>query len=164
MTAHDMNPRDDVTGRNDITGRDDVAELVVAFYRQVAMDDVLGPIFEAARVDWSAHIPKLTDFWSWQLLGERGYDGNPLRAHEPAHRHTPFRPEHYQRWLELFIDTVDEHFAGAVAELAKGRARRMARALEQLLAGRHGRADAPVSAMVTAPTGSRSGEVGNVRA
>jgi hemoglobin len=92
-------------------------------------------VFHAARVDWSVHFPKLVDFWAWQLLGERGYEGNPLRAHEPAHARTPFRPEHYARWLDLFEATVDEHFEGERAEAAKQRARRMAQALARLLAG-----------------------------
>jgi DNA-binding NarL/FixJ family response regulator len=48
--------------RSDITSRGDVRQLVVDFYRDVAMDDVLGPIFAAADVNWSMHIPKLTDF------------------------------------------------------------------------------------------------------
>lgn len=66
--------------RSDITTRDDVRQLVVDFYRDVAMDDVLGPIFAAAHVDWSVHIPKLIDFRAWQLLGEPAYERNPLRA------------------------------------------------------------------------------------
>jgi hemoglobin len=121
--------------RHDIVGRDDIEHLVVAFYRDAAMDDLLGPIFHAAHVDWSVHIPKLVDFWAWQLFGNRGYDGNPLRAHEPAHARTPFRREHYERWLDLFVETVDAHFAGPVAEDAKARARRMAKALRRLLDG-----------------------------
>jgi hemoglobin len=120
---------------HDLNDRGDVEQLVRSFYRQVAMDDVLGPVFAAARVDWSAHIPKLADFWAWQLLGQHGYDGNPLRAHEPVHARIPFIDEHYERWLELFEATVDELFAGPVAELAKGRARRLARALRRLLDG-----------------------------
>ncbi len=36
-------------------------------------------------MDWPSHIETLTDFWAWQLLGERGYETNPLRAHEPVH-------------------------------------------------------------------------------
>ena len=105
--------------RSDISTRDDLQRLVVDFYRDVAMDDVLGPIFAAARVDWSVHIPKLTDFWAWQLLGEAVYERNPLRAHEPVHTRTPFGDEHYQRWLELFETSVDDSFAGPVAEMAK---------------------------------------------
>ena len=53
-------------------------------------DDMLGPVFEAADVDWTVHIAKLIDFWAWQLLGDPGYEGNPLRAHEPVHARTPF--------------------------------------------------------------------------
>lgn len=119
----------------DLRDSADIEQLVRAFYRYAAMDDLLGPVFEAAHVDWSVHIPKLIDFWSWQLFGVRGYEGNPLRAHAPLQAATPFRDEHYARWLELFDETVDEHFRGPMAEAAKSRARKMAKALRRLLAG-----------------------------
>ena len=128
--------------RSDITTRYDVRQLVVDFYRDVAMDDVLGPIFTAAHVDWSVHIPKLTDFWAWQLLGEPAYERNPLRAHEPVHARTPFGEAHYQRWLELFETTVNASFAGPNADLAIGRARRMAKAMRRLLDGESAAGDA----------------------
>lgn len=39
-------------------------------------DDLLAPVFtEVAEVDWSAHIPRLIDYWCRVLLGEPGYDG-----------------------------------------------------------------------------------------
>ena len=120
---------------HDIDGRDDIEQLVREFYRAAAMDDVLGPVFEAARVDWNAHIATLIDFWSWQLLGEAGYEGQPLRAHEPVHARTPLSHGHYERWVELFCETVDVAFAGPRAEIAKGRGRKMAAAMERLLAG-----------------------------
>lgn len=120
---------------HDLTTRADVERLVRDFYRDAAMDDLLGPVFAAAHVDWPQHIATLTDFWCWQLFGERGYVGNPLRAHEPVHARTPFASAHYERWLALFEETVDASFAGPVAELAKARARRMARALRRLLDG-----------------------------
>lgn len=119
--------------RPDLDRRERVVEVVRAFYREVAMDDLLGPVFASVPVDWSEHIPKLVDFWCWQLLGERSYDGNPLRAHESVHARHPFRQEHYDRWLELFDGAVDERFAGPTAELAKQRARRMANAMRRLL-------------------------------
>ena len=124
--------------RPDIRTRDDVERLVVDFYRDVAMDDLLGPIFARARVDWSVHIPRLVEFWSWQLLGHRGYGRNPLLAHQTVHARTPFGPEHYERWLDLFETTVDGLFAGPTTELAKGRARKMAAAMRRLLAGQSG--------------------------
>ena len=132
------------TPDHDLRARDDVEQLVRAFYRRAATDDVLGPVFEAARVDWSVHIPKLVEFWSWQLFGVRGYEGNPLRADAPANASTPFGDEHYRRWLELFEDTVDELFRGPTAEMAKARARKMAHALQRLLAGTDASGDVPV--------------------
>jgi hemoglobin len=122
-------------------------EFVRDFYRQVAMDDILGPVFAAAHVDWSAHIPKLADFWAKQLLGEHGYDGNPLRAHEPIHTRTPFTDAHYERWLDLFSTTVDDGYAGPHAELAKARASRMARALRRLLEGDAAPGSTPISVL-----------------
>lgn len=120
---------------NDIADGDDIEKLVRNFYRQAAMDDVLGPVFEAAHVNWQAHVETLIEFWSWQLLGERGYDGHPLRAHESVHDRTPLSSAHYERWLELFCDTVDESFEGPVAEVAKMRGRKMAAAMKRLLSG-----------------------------
>lgn len=134
-----------LSSTTDIAGRVDLRRLIVNFYRDVAMDNVLGPAFAAARVDWSAHIPKLIDFWAWQLLGDPAYDRNPLRAHEPVHAHTPFADVHYQRWLELFETHVDRLFAGPVADQAKQRARKMAAAMRRLLDGESAAAaDAPV--------------------
>ena len=99
------------------------------------MDDVLGPVFTAARVDWPEHIEIVTDFWMDQLFGGPVRRRNPLRSHEAVHRRTPLREEHFDRWLGLFTETVDELFEGPTAELAKTRALKMARALRRLLDG-----------------------------
>lgn len=123
----------ELAGRADLANRNDIELLVRSFYRYAAMDEVLGPIFAAADVDWPSHIDTLTDFWAWQLLGVHGYAGNPLRAHEHAHSRTPFSEVHYERWLELFSSTVDEYFVGTTAELAKGRAAKMAQAMRRIL-------------------------------
>ena len=133
----------------DLATRDDVYGLVRDFYRQAAMDDLLGPIFEATITDWNHHIDKITDFWVWQLFGQRGYEGNPLIAHRPVHERMPFRPEHYGRWLELFVETVDLDYAGPVAEAAKQRAAKMANAMQRLLDGVSDRGDAPTQPILT---------------
>ncbi len=133
--------------RRDLAGREDVATLVVAFYRYAAMDELLGPVFAEAHVDWPEHIETLTDFWAWQLFGERGYTGNPLRAHESVHAVTPFTDAHFDRWLDLFTSTLDELFAGPTVEVAKGRAAKMASAMRRLLRGRHGAASEPLEPM-----------------
>src|SRR5262245_4059316 len=121
--------------RPDLDSRERIERFVRDFYRDVAQDDLLGPIFAVARVDWPAHIQTLTDFWAWQLLGERGYEGIPLRAHEAVHARSPLRTRHFERWLAIFDETLDAEYRGPLTELAKRRARRVARALQRLLVG-----------------------------
>jgi hypothetical protein len=62
--------------REDIVDRNDIELLVRNFYRDSAMDDVLGPVFEAAHVNGNAHVTTLIDLWVWQLLGEPATTGN----------------------------------------------------------------------------------------
>lgn len=133
MTPTD--PHTDSDRRPDLVTDDDVERLVRDFYRQAAVDDVLGPVFEAAEVDWAAHIPRVTQFWSWQLLGGRRYDGRPLRSHERVNGLVPFTEAHYERWLELFCATLHEGWSGPVADTAERRAHRMARSMRRVLAG-----------------------------
>jgi truncated hemoglobin YjbI len=121
--------------RHDLATRTDVSTLVRAFYRAAAMDDLLGPVFTAAHVDWLEHLEIVTDFWMDQLFGGPVRRRNPLRSHDAVHRRTPLGDGHFERWLELFTETVDEHFEGPTAELAKARAVKMARALRRLLDG-----------------------------
>jgi hemoglobin len=133
--------------RHDIATHRDVELLVRTFYRAAAMDDLLGPVFATAHVDWPSHLAKVADFWMWQLLGVRGYEGNPLLAHRPAHEATPFTDAHFERWLALFTETVDELFEGPTAELAKARAGKMARALQRLLRGESARGDVAIEVL-----------------
>lgn len=135
--------------RHDLSDRADVEQLVRTFYRAAAMDGLLGPVFEAAHLNWGAHVATLIDFWSWQLLGERGYTGQPLRAHEPVNARTPLSHEHYEQWVLLFRETVDELFLGPRAELAKHRGTKMAAAMERLLGGGSAAGDLPVEPVWT---------------
>lgn len=143
---------EDLASRRELATRSDVELLVRSFHRDAAMDELLGPIFSAAHVNWDAHIATLTDFWVSQVLGERGYVVHPLRAHEPVHARTPFGDAHYERWLDLFVSTVDEHFIGNNAESATRRATKMATALRRLMNGEHGAArEAIEPTLVVAP-------------
>lgn len=114
----------------------DVEELVQRFYQAAIPDPRLGPIFEAFGVDWSVHIPKLTDFWARELLGEPGYTGRPVGAHGPVLERRPFGEAEIGRWVELWEETVDEVFEGEVAETAKRRAHQAGSAIA-VFARRH---------------------------
>lgn len=104
--------------------REDVQLMVDTFYGKVKEDQLIGPIFnDVAKVNWEEHMPKLYNFWSDLLLGEDTYRGRPF----PPHMHLNLQGVHFERWLTLFIGTVDELFVGLKAEEAKSRALRIAR-------------------------------------
>lgn len=118
----------------DVDSRAQVHDLVVAFYREIVFDDLLAPVFEeVAEVDWSHHIPKLIDYWCRVLLGEPGYDGFVLGAHQAVHDVEAFRPEHFDRWYGLWVETVDAGWRGPVAARAKAHAARIAAVLARRL-------------------------------
>jgi hemoglobin len=112
----------------DLDSPDEIAEMVRRFYRDVAQDDLLGPVFnDVARVDWGEHLSKLTLFWCRALLGIEGYTGNPFRAHELVHGSSAFTVRHFERWLELFRDTIELGWVGPNSSRALVLARNVAR-------------------------------------
>ena len=112
---------------HDIADRNDIQTLVDGFYAKALNDPVIGFLFtEVAKIDLPTHLPKLYNFWEMVLLGGQSYQGSPLIPHFHLHLRHPLERAHFVRWLELFHQTVDEHFAGPVAELAKARAERIA--------------------------------------
>ncbi len=118
----------------DLDTRSEIHDLVVRFYREVALDDLLGPIFdEVAEVDWATHIPKLIDFWCRALLGEPGYDGWFLAAHQHVDERQRFEPKFFDRWLALFVGAVDAEWTGPIADAAKVHAHHMAAVLARRL-------------------------------
>ncbi len=120
----------------DLDTRARIHDLVVHFYREIVFDDLLAPVFgEDAEVDWAAHIPKLIDYWSRILLGQRGYDGYILGAHQHVHEIKAFEPALFDRWYLLFVDSVDGSWRGPIATKAKVHAARMVAVLAHRLIG-----------------------------
>ena len=110
--------------RKQIESRDEIQTLVHEFYAKVRKDALIGPIFEdVAKVDWDEHLPKLVNFWSDLLLGEDTYRGRPFPPHIPLN----LQAQHFERWLTLFLQTVDENFYGLKADEVKKRALGIAR-------------------------------------
>ncbi len=121
--------------KSDILARPDIEELINTFYDKVKADPLLGHLFnDVARVDW----PVMYDFWEFLLLGGRNYLGNPIQKHFDLHEKHPLRAEHFDRWLLLFQNTVDELFEGPVAEDAKFRAYSIAEVWKPKFTGGHG--------------------------
>ena len=124
------------TEKHDITSEVDIEQLVGQFYSRVREDALLGPIFDdVAQVDWAHHIPRLVGFWSTVLLGSDQYKNNPVPVHLALAQKTPIQFIHFERWLSLFKQTVDDLFAGERAEQAKIRAQSIAIVLQSKLYG-----------------------------
>lgn len=106
----------------DITGLEDIRLFVDEFYGKVRGDDLIGPVFAGIITDWHPHLEKMYAFWNAALFGVAGFKGNPFARHAPL----PIAQEHFGRWLELFTETIDEHFIGSMAEQTKQKAGLMA--------------------------------------
>lgn len=105
-----------------------------AFYERAMSDPVIGFIFvDVAHLDLQEHLPRIASFWQTILLGEHTYTGNPFAAHARLHKQVELRSGHFERWLGLWSQTVDELFIGERAEAAKVHARRVASAFRRRL-------------------------------
>ena len=111
----------------DISTRSDITILINAFYDKVKKDDLIGVIFnDVMKVDWDHHIPIIVDFWDGILLNADTYHKNAMEPHFVINKLYPLKKEHFERWLALFLGTVDENFEGPVANLARTRAKGIA--------------------------------------
>ena len=100
----------------DITTKEDIVYLVDQFYGKVLKDEILFPFF--SHVDFERHKPKMIHFWSFVLLDDAGYTTDVTKAH----MNMRIKKEHFDRWISLFNDTVDELYEGPNANKAKQRA------------------------------------------
>lgn len=119
-----MDLKDD---KDDILTEADVSVLVNTFYSKVREDEILGDVFNTVIKDnWDIHLKRMTDFWSTILLYTKKYKDDPLPKHLPL----PISQEHFDRWLRLFNETIDQLFEGQVADNARKRANSIARIMK----------------------------------
>src|SRR5258705_8524471 len=90
---------------------ENIRELVYAFYDRVRADALLGPAFDQKLAGrWDEHLPKMCVFWGSLVLGAKQYRGNVQQAHVPL---AGVEPQHFSRWLYLFLDTVESRYEPA---------------------------------------------------
>ena len=107
-----------------------IRTVVDEFYRAAQQDPDLGPVFAAHVEDWDDHLATMRRFWATVLLGAKAYSGNPFLKHLAVPELTA---AHFQRWLELFSETLGAHCAPADAEAWEATARRMGFAMSSRL-------------------------------
>jgi hemoglobin len=107
----------------DIQTRTDLETVLTAFYKQVFADAVIGPFFtEVVPIKLETHLPVITDFWEAVVLGTHSYRKNVMELHRQIHEKAALEKKHFDRWLQLFTQTIDAHFEGPNATLMKQRA------------------------------------------
>ncbi len=122
----------------DLDTTEQVGEMVTRQYVDVVQDELLEPYFNFAPgfIDWQAHIDSVSDYWCHVVLYAPDYQIDVIEAHRTLHDTDPFTPELFDRWLEIFHDTVDGGWTGPHAERAKKRATGMAWAMAQRFLGK----------------------------
>jgi hemoglobin len=113
-----------MTENTDIRNREDIDQFLILFYGAARQEPRLGPIFNTAIPEgsWPGHLEKIGNFWETILFHKAKYQGAPIPAHIELDKEMPLDKDLFERWLALFRKTVDEHYAGPVAEEAKKRA------------------------------------------
>ena len=111
----------------DIVSQDDIQQLVNSFYDKVKTSEIGFFFEEIAKVNWEKHLPKMYIFWESVLFATVKFDGNPMGAHFPINEIIPMEKKHFEAWLKLWKETVDENFFGKMAESAKNKAENIAK-------------------------------------
>jgi hemoglobin len=115
--------------KHDIEVEEDITSLVHQFYTKVRNDDLLAPVFNSIIQDnWDIHLQTMCNFWSSILLYSKKYLNDPMAKHLPM----PLEKKHFDKWLILFEETVDELFYGDIATTAKTRANNIARIMKSI--------------------------------
>ena len=109
--------------KKELQTAEDIHFLVDEFYTKVKADPFIGPIFnESLAGKWDMHHEKLYRFWNTVLFQRPGYFGDPALIHFDL----KIESIHFDHWLKLWAETIDENFEGLIADRAKCRGKSMA--------------------------------------
>ena len=112
--------------KRDIEDMEDIELLISSFYGKAGTDEVIGYIFnEVVEMHWEEHIPVICSFWNSVLFAKGGYRGNVIRKHIELNNLENLQTAHFDRWVELWEQTVHENFEGEKAAEAIQRAKTM---------------------------------------
>ncbi|WP_016933806.1 group III truncated hemoglobin [Rhodococcus sp. R1101] len=130
------NPHAGRPARAELASRDHIDLLVRRFYERALADPVLAPVFDVlAVVGLDDHLVVVGDFWEQILFRTTRYRGAFVPVHRALHGHHGLTPARFERWLQLWCETVDETFHGVDADRAKAKAGAMVTSLQKSLYG-----------------------------
>jgi len=113
--------------KKEIENRQDIELLVNKFYDKVNADTKISKFFnKIVQVDWNLHLPKMYNFWETLLFGKKAFKGNPMLVHVLISKKEMIEKEHFNQWLSLWKETLQENFTGKKAEMAYQKAEQIA--------------------------------------
>lgn len=109
--------------KSDIENVEDIKILISTFYERAKGDALLSAVINDHTIaNWSDHLSVMCQFWQTILLNKEPYKGTPAKKHVDL----PIGNKHFDRWITIFHQTLDDLYAGPVTEEAKFHAHKMA--------------------------------------
>ncbi len=106
----------------DIQSRNDIELFIYAFYQKAINDKTIGHFFEHIMGEqFDEHLHTICQFWATLLLQEGSYQGRLIQKHLILDQKHTIEAKHMERWQFLFYETLDQMFAGPIADDAKRR-------------------------------------------
>lgn len=105
----------------DLATVEDIRLLIDTFYERASRDELLAPLFAHGFSGKGDPLEPLYRYWATVLLEQQSYHELPF----PKHANLPLTHKHFDRWLSIFLQTVDDLFTGSRAASAKVRAIKM---------------------------------------
>ncbi|WP_010180608.1 group III truncated hemoglobin [Aquimarina agarilytica] len=104
----------------DIQNRTDLELIFNSFYKKAIADASIGYFFtEIIPIDLETHLPIILDFWEYNLFHKGTYSKNLLEIHKNIHVKSPMQYAHFDQWIHLLNETVDNHFSGLISNKLK---------------------------------------------
>ena len=123
--------------RPDLASQANIDIFVDSFYEKIRADTQLAPLFfDVAQIDLAVHLPHIKHYWYKLLLGDTRYQRHTMNIHRQLHAQRELQPADFQKWLCLFVETVDGSFSGERAERAKAVATSIAKNMETALSSK----------------------------
>ena len=113
--------------KNDIENREDIYLIIKDFYLKLLIR-FFGEIVTKNHLE--THLETVTDFWNGVLFNDTTYQRNAMEPHLLLNKKSPFKKEHFKKWLYHFNTSIDDNFKGTKAEMAKTRALSIATVME----------------------------------
>ncbi len=105
----------------DLDNKENIKIFVEDFYDKVLDDPILAHIFtDVAKINIEEHFLKIRSYWEKMLLKDPAYKNHMMNIHRAVHANFPFTNDEFERWVALFLATLDEgKYQGPMTDRAR---------------------------------------------